>query len=196
MATFLRASLLESQKVLHNFIDNKNNLDKLNSAVQFMTTCLNTGGKIMSCGNGGSMCDAMHFTEELTGRYRKDRRPLAAFSLTEPAHMSCVANDYGYDFIFSRYIEALGKPEDILLAISTSGNSKNVLLAVEYAKKQGMKVIALTGKDGGKLHSIADISFKVESSTTDRIQEIHIKIIHLLIEGIERTIFPENYLTQ
>lgn len=193
MNNFLTQSLAESQLTLKKFIESNENIQKLTSAIELLTTCLKNGGKIMSCGNGGSMCDAMHFTEELTGRYRKDRRPLAAFSLTEPAHMSCVANDYGYDYIFSRYIEALGKPGDVLFAISTSGNSKNVLLAVEYAKKQKLKVIVLTGKDGGKLNGQADISFLVESFTTDRIQEIHIKIIHLLIEGIERNLFPENY---
>lgn len=193
MSSFLSHSLLESQKVLQLFIDNSENHKKLNSAISMITYALNNGCKVMSCGNGGSMCDAMHFTEELTGRYRKDRRPLAAFSLTEPAHISCVSNDYGYEYIFSRYVEALGKPGDILLAISTSGNSPNVLLAVDIAKKQNLKVIALTGKDGGKLHQLADVSFLVDSFTTDRIQEIHIKIIHLLIEGIERNIFPENY---
>ncbi len=193
MNNFLKQSLAESQSTLNKFIESDENIKKLSSAIELLTNCLKSGGKIMSCGNGGSMCDAMHFTEELTGRYRKDRRPLAAFSLTEPAHMSCVANDYGYDYIFSRYVEALGKPGDVLFAISTSGNSKNVLLAVEYAKKQNLKVVVLTGKDGGKLHAQADISFLVESFTTDRIQEIHIKIIHLLIEGIERNLFPENY---
>jgi D-sedoheptulose 7-phosphate isomerase len=193
MNNFLIQSLAESQATLNKFIENRETIINLSKAVDVLTTCLESGGKIMSCGNGGSMCDAMHFTEELTGRYRKDRKPLAAFSLTEPAHMSCVANDYGYDYIFSRYIEALGKSGDVLFAISTSGNSKNVLLAVEYAKKQNLKVIALTGKDGGKLHKLADVSFLVESFTTDRIQEIHIKIIHLLIEGIERKLFPENY---
>ena len=193
MNNFFEESLRESKLTLEKFISTPSTLQNLNKARDVMVQSLKSGGKIMSCGNGGSMCDAMHFTEELTGRYRKDRKPLAAFSLTEPAHISCVSNDYGYDFVFSRYVEALGKPNDVLLAISTSGNSKNVLLAVEYAKKQGLKVVALTGKDGGKLHSIADVSFLVESNTTDRIQEIHIKIIHLLIEGIERAIFPENY---
>lgn len=165
----------------------------MNESKNIFVKSLLNGGKILSCGNGGSMCDAMHFTEELTGRYRKDRKPLAAFSLSEPAHISCVANDYGYDFIFSRYVEALGKPDDVLLAISTSGNSKNVLLAAQEAKKNQMKIIALTGKDGGQLAKLADVSFIVESQITDRIQEIHIKIIHLLIEGIERDLFPENY---
>jgi len=193
MNNFLETSLAESQRVLQSFLENKDHLVKLSQAIKLMTTSLRAGGKIMSCGNGGSMCDAMHFTEELTGRYRKDRKPLAAFSLTEPAHISCVANDYGYDFIFSRYVEALGKTADVLLAISTSGNSKNILLAVEQAKKHNMKIVALTGKDGGALHAMADVSFKVESFTTDRIQEIHIKIIHLLIEGIERDFFPEHY---
>lgn len=186
-------SLVEAQEVLNNFLKNSDNLEKLSSSTEIMVNSLKMGGKIMSCGNGGSMCDAMHFTEELTGRYRKDREPLAAFSLTEPAHISCVANDYGYEHIFSRYVQSLGKPEDVLLAISTSGNSENVIQAAKMAKSKKVKVVALTGKDGGKLKAMADIAFVVPSTTTDRIQEIHIKIIHLLIEGIERKLFPDHY---
>ena len=152
-----------------------------------MADALKNGGKILSCGNGGSMCDAMHFAEELSGRYRENRKALAALSLSDSAHISCVANDYGYDFVFSRGVEALGRPDDVLLAISTSGNSVNVLRAAETARKQGLKVISLTGKDGGKLADLSDVEIRVShSGFADRIQEIHIKVIHILILLIEK----------
>lgn len=191
---YIQQSLQEAHDVLTKFMGQSSNLDKIRQATELLSFSLKNGGKILSCGNGGSMCDAMHFSEELTGRYRKDRRALAALSLSEPAHLSCVANDFGYQNVFARYVEALGKPGDVLLAISTSGQSKNILLACEIAKKCNMKILALTGKDGGALKNLADISLIVESSATDRIQEIHIKIIHLFIEGIERSLFPEHYV--
>jgi D-sedoheptulose 7-phosphate isomerase len=190
---YIHEALGLASTVLEKFASDRKNIDNIKRATDLFVSSLKVGGKIMSCGNGGSMCDAMHFSEELTGRYRKDRRALAAFSLTEPAHMSCVANDFGYDHIFSRYLDALGKAEDVLLAISTSGNSKNVLMAVESAKKQGMKIVGLTGKNGGKLKELCDVNINVETELTDRIQEIHIKVIHLFIEGIERQLFPDHY---
>jgi len=190
---YIEEALQLASSVLAKFTSKSENLQNIRKATDLFVTSLQKGGKIMSCGNGGSMCDAMHFSEELTGRYRKDRPALAAFSLTEPAHISCVSNDFGYEHIFSRYLDALGKPEDCLLAISTSGNSKNVLLAVESAKSKGMKIISLTGKQGGTLKQLSDVNINVESEWTDRIQEIHIKIIHLFIEGIERQIFPDHY---
>jgi D-sedoheptulose 7-phosphate isomerase len=150
-------------------------------------------GRIYSCGNGGSMCDAMHFAEELTGRFRKERRPLGALAISDASHISCVANDYGYDFIFSKYIEAWGNNDDVLLAISTSGNSPNVINGVLEARKKGMKIVGLLGKGGGKLKDLVDVSLIVESNISDRIQEVHIKCIHIMIEGIERNLFPENY---
>ncbi|MDH4469251.1 MAG: D-sedoheptulose 7-phosphate isomerase [Bacteriovoracaceae bacterium] len=189
----ISAALELANQVLVNFSQNPSNIIAIDKAIQLFVESLKRGGKIMSCGNGGSMCDAMHFSEELTGRYRKDRPALAAFSLTEPAHISCVSNDFGYEHIFSRYVDALGKAEDCLLAISTSGNSKNVLMAVESAKSKGAKVVSLTGKDGGKLKSMSDVNINVETQWTDRIQEIHIKVIHIFIEGIERKLYPEHY---
>jgi D-sedoheptulose 7-phosphate isomerase len=142
----------------------------------------------MSCGNGGSMCDAMHFAEELSGRYRNNRPALAAVSISDPSHLSCVANDYGYDFVFSRYVEGLGQTGDVLLGISTSGNSKNVLLAVEAAKAKGIHTIVLTGKDGGQLAGLADLEIRAPFSPyADRAQEIHIKVIHSFILGIEQS---------
>ncbi|HRW63979.1 MAG TPA: SIS domain-containing protein, partial [Bacteroidales bacterium] len=140
-------------------------------------------------GNGGSMGDAMHFAEELTGRYRNNRKAIAAISISDPTHISCTANDYGYDYIFSRYIEALGQKGDTLLAISTSGNSPNVLKACETAREKGMKIVGLTGKDGGKLASICDVEIRApKSDYADRAQEIHIKVIHSLIHYIEENL--------
>lgn len=190
---FAFQSLQDAQKVLNSFIENKNNVALINSAISVMVESYKNDGRMFSCGNGGSMCDAMHFAEELTGRFRKERKPLPAMAINDPSHLTCVSNDYGYDVVFSRYIEAWGNKGDVLLAISTSGNSTNVLLAAEAAKKKGMKVIGLLGKDGGKLKDQVDIALIVDSPVSDRIQEIHIKCIHIFIEGIERSLFPENY---
>ena len=175
----------EAQLILSKF-QNAENFEKIETAIEMMCTALKAGNKIISCGNGGSMCDAMHFAEELSGRFRNNRRGLAAVSISDPSHISCVANDFGYDFVFSRYIEALGQSGDVLLGISTSGSSKNVILAVEEAKKKGMKTLVLTGKDGGKLAGLADLEIRAPySEFADRAQEIHIKIIHNFILGIE-----------
>ena len=190
---FVLESLLDAQKTLNSFIENKDNSEKINSAISLMVESFKNNGRAFSCGNGGSMCDAMHFAEELTGRFRKERKPLAAMAISDPSHLTCVSNDYGYDVVFSRYVEAWGNKGDILLAISTSGNSPNVLLAVEAAKKKGMKVVGLLGKGGGKLKDMVDVALVVDSPISDRIQEIHIKCIHIFIEGIERSLFPENY---
>ena len=191
--SFIKSSLDEARAVLTNFVNTPSNIEKIDSAINLMVDSFKHNGRIFSCGNGGSMCDAMHFAEELTGRFRKERAPLPAMAINDASHLTCVSNDYGYDFVFSRYIEAWGNKGDVLLAISTSGNSKNVLLAVEAAQKKEMKVIALLGKDGGKLKNMADIALVVSSSISDRIQEIHIKCIHIFIEVIERKLFPDNY---
>lgn len=178
----------EAQQTLVNF-QTEANFSLILQAVEAMSQAIQHGGKIISCGNGGSMCDAMHFAEELSGRFRDNRRALAAISISDPSHLSCVSNDYGYDFVFSRFIEGLGQANDVLLGISTSGNSKNVILAVEAAKAKGMKTIVLTGKDGGKLAGLADIEIRTpHSNFADRAQEIHIKVIHSLILGIEQTL--------
>ena len=175
----------EAQLILSQF-QNVENFEKIETAIEMMCTALKAGNKIISCGNGGSMCDAMHFAEELSGRFRNNRRGLAAVSISDPSHISCVANDFGYDFVFSRYIEAIGQSGDVLLGISTSGSSKNVILAVEEAKKKGMKTLVLTGKDGGTLAELADLEIRAPySEFADRAQEIHIKIIHNFILGIE-----------
>jgi D-sedoheptulose 7-phosphate isomerase len=154
-----------------------------------MADCIINGGKIISCGNGGSHCDAMHFAEELSGRYRENRKALPAIAISDPSHISCVGNDYGYEFIFSRYVEALGKPGDILLGISSSGNSKNVIRAMLTAKDMGMNTIGLTGKDGGDMASLCDIEIRApKAEFADRAQEIHIKVIHALIDSIEQMV--------
>ncbi len=182
----IRANLLEGKSVLENFLANDGNIHAIASAAEIMTNAIRSGKKIMSCGNGGSHCDAMHFAEELSGRYRNNRPALAAMSISDPSHITCVGNDYGFDFIFSRMVEALGNEGDILLGISTSGNSRNIIQAVEAARNKGMKVVLLSGKDGGKMAGSADVEIRVPHfGYADRIQEIHIKVIHILIQQIE-----------
>ncbi|MFK7757054.1 MAG: D-sedoheptulose 7-phosphate isomerase [Flavobacteriales bacterium] len=185
----IRTHFEDAQKVLSDFLADDSQLNAIADAGELMVQALQREGKIMSCGNGGSMCDAMHFAEELTGRYRDNRPALGAISISDPSHMSCVGNDYGYDSVFSRFIEGMGRSGDVLLAISTSGNSGNVLKAAETAKAKGIKVVALTGKDGGKLAGVCDVEIRVPwNGYADRIQEIHIKVIHSLIDYIERNI--------
>ncbi len=180
---------IEAQEVLNSFIEDKNNVHNIEKAGEIMVKALKSGRKIISCGNGGSMSDAMHFAEELTGRFRDNRPGIAAISISDPSHISCVANDYGYEYIFSRFIESMGNAGDVLLAISTSGNSENVLKAAKTAKEKGINVIALTGKSGGKLANECDLEIRVKhNGYADRIQEIHIKIIHSLIHYIENKI--------
>lgn len=185
----IKRELDEAAQVLAQF-QTTENIDKIAEAITIMATALRNGNKIISCGNGGSMCDAMHFAEELSGRFRNDRKGLAAISISDPSHISCVGNDYGYEAVFSRYVEALGKSGDVLLGISTSGNSANVINAVEAAKEMGIKTVVLTGKDGGKLAAMADLEIRAPySQYADRAQEIHIKVIHNLILGIEKELF-------
>ncbi len=185
----IQNNFLDSAKLLNEFIANKKNFENIESAAKLMLTSINAGAKIISCGNGGSMSDAMHFAEELSGRFKEDRRALPAIAICDPSHITCVGNDYGFDYIFSRFIEALGHKNDVLLAISTSGNSTNIVQAIIVAKKIGMKVVALTGKDGGKIKDLCDIEIRVPYyGYSDRIQEIHIKIIHSIIDYIEQNL--------
>ncbi len=179
----------QAAHVLEKFMGNDHNLLLIEEAAKAISDSINNGGKVISCGNGGSHCDAMHFAEELTGRYRENRRAIPALCVSDPSHISCVSNDYGYEFIFSRYIEALGNRGDVLLGISTSGNSMNIIRAAEAAKEKGMKVIILSGKDGGRLAPLADVELRVSHhGYADRIQEIHIKIIHILMLLIEKQV--------
>lgn len=181
--------LLHAQDVLEKFIKDSANIEKVEKGAHMLADCINTGGKIISCGNGGSHCDAMHFAEELTGRYRDNRRSLPAIAISDPSHISCVGNDYGYEFIFSRFIEGMGNKGDVLFCLSTSGNSKNVIQAMKAAKEKGMKIIALTGNTGGDMAELADLEIRVpHSGYADRIQEIHIKVIHILILLVEKLV--------
>ncbi len=185
----IESELREASKVLDAFLKDTENATRIDEAADLMSKAITNGGKIISCGNGGSHCDAMHFAEELTGKYREPRKAIPAICISDPSHITCVGNDYGFEFIFSRYLEALGRKSDVLLAISTSGQSANVIRAAETARQRGMKVVALTGKDGGKLAKLADVEIRVpHNGFADRIQEIHIKIIHILILLIEKKV--------
>ncbi len=183
----IRSELNEAAEVLHKFLSDDHNIAQIEAAAKMIADSFKQDGKVLSCGNGGSHCDAMHFAEELTGRYRDNRPGYAGIAISDPSHLSCVSNDFGYDFVFSRYVEAVGRKGDVLFGLSTSGNSGNILKAIEAAKAKGMKTIALTGKDGGKMAGLADVEIRVPHfGYADRIQEVHIKIIHIIIQLIEK----------
>jgi len=188
-------NLKQAEAALASLLASPQVLAAVATAANLIADAFQQGGRVFSCGNGGSMCDAMHFAEELSGRYRQDRKALPAVSISDPSHISCVGNDYGYDFIFSRYLEAHARKGDVLLGISTSGKSANVIKAAEYAKQQGVHVVTLTGKADSALGALAtvDITTIGTSGFADRVQELHIKVIHILIELIERRFFPANY---
>lgn len=182
-----RQQLEEAQEVLKKFLDVEDNVNSIVLAANIMANAIKSGNKIISAGNGGSHCDAMHFAEELTGRYRENRPAYGAIAISDPSHLSCVSNDFGFEYVFSRFIEGLGKTGDVFLGISTSGNSANIIRAVETCKKIGIKTVVLTGKNGGNLAGLADVEIRVPHfGYADRIQEVHIKIIHILINLIEK----------
>ncbi|EIN5960951.1 D-sedoheptulose 7-phosphate isomerase [Vibrio cholerae] len=183
----IRSELTEAADVLQKFLSDNHNIAQIEAAAKLIADSFKQGGKVLSCGNGGSHCDAMHFAEELTGRYRENRPGYPGIAISDPSHLSCVSNDFGYDYVFSRYMEAVGAKGDVLFGLSTSGNSGNILKAIEAAKAKGMKTIALTGKDGGKMAGLADVEIRVPHfGYADRIQEVHIKIIHIIIQLIEK----------
>jgi D-sedoheptulose 7-phosphate isomerase len=185
MAT-ISQHLSEAADVLNRVLADEYLLSESQKAADLLIAALKSGKKIISCGNGGSHCDAMHFAEELSGRYRDNRPALPAMAISDPSHITCVGNDYGFNHIFARHIEAFGQEGDVLLGISTSGNSANILAAIEMARSRQMKVIILTGKDAGKMKGLADAEIIVPHfGYADRIQEIHIKLIHALIDQIE-----------
>ena len=190
---YVQLAYTQARDTLDKFFLDPASQEQILKAVDLFATSFEKNGRVFSCGNGGSMCDSLHFAEELTGRYRKDRRPLPATGISEAGHITCIANDFGFEHIFSRFVEAWGQKGDVLLAISTSGNSANVIKATEVALSKGMTVVGLLGKDGGKLKDMVTVPFIIPCDITDRIQEVHIKLIHIFIEGIERRIFPENY---
>ena len=187
MKALILENLHEAHVVLEEFINEAENIDAIEKAAALLVQAVQEGGKIISCGNGGSMTDAMHFAEELSGVFRGKRPALPAISISDPSHITCTANDYSFDEIFSRYVEGVGQQGDVLLAISTSGNSMNFIKAAEAAAGKGMKVIGLTGKTGGLLAGMADQEVRVKGRKySDRIQEVHIKILHILVLLIEQ----------
>ena len=178
--------LKEASKVLNDFISKEDTEEKIVKAISLMADSIKNGGKIISAGNGGSMCDAQHFAEELSGRYRDDRPAYPAIAICDPSHLTCVGNDYGFDYVFSRFLEGLGFKGDVFLGISTSGNSRNIIECCRVCKEKGLKSVVLLGKDGGKLKDACDLPIIVPHfGYADRIQEVHTMIIHIMIRGIE-----------
>ncbi len=194
MTSEVKKILIECVDIINSFLRDENSIKTIDLASEILARTLERGGKAISCGNGGSMCDAMHFAEEFTARFKTNRPSLAALAISDPAYISCAANDFGYDYVFSRFIEGIGKEDDCLIAISTSGNSKNVIKAVETAKKKKIYTIGLLGKGGGKLLGICDLTILIPSDKTERVQEMHIKVIHLLIELTEDILKKKHYL--
>ena len=194
MKNHIKDSLKEAQRALDALLSNDTQLNNIEAAAKLIIESLQNGGTIFSCGNGGSMCDAMHFAEELTGRYRENRRGHAAVAISDPSHISCVANDFGYQYIFSRYLESHAKEGDVLVGISTSGTSKNVVEAAKAAKAIGVSSIILSGREAAELESLADLYLCTKGGDyADRVQELHIKTLHIFIELVERHFHPENY---
>ena len=190
----IRLSFLEAHDLLEQLLSNEQTLTKIEYSAQILIESLSANKTIYSCGNGGSMCDAMHFAQELTGRYRKNRKPHSAIAIADASHISCVGNDFGYNYIFSRYLEAHGKKGDCLFAISTSGESQSIANAVETASAIGMKVIVLSGRVNEALQRQSNIYICTPGGNfADRVQELHVKVIHILIEMIERHFHPGNY---
>jgi D-sedoheptulose 7-phosphate isomerase len=172
--------------------DSRRLLDQFGATV---AGALESGGRVLACGNGGSMCDAMHFAEELSGRFRRDRPALAAQAISDPAHLTCVANDWSFAHVFARGVEAWGRKGDALIVFSTSGQSANLIAAAQAGRDRGLSVLGLLGRDGGALKALCDRALVVPARTSDRIQEVHIKAVHLVIELVERQLFPELYAT-
>jgi len=191
----VRTSFEEASAVLAAFLADPACLEGVRRFVDVASKTLRGGGLLMSCGNGGSMCDAMHFAEEWTGRFRKDRSAMSAIAFSDPSQLTCIANDFGYDEVFARSVEAYGKKGDLLVVLSTSGDSRNILRALEVARSKGITSVGLLGKGGGRARGLADVPIVVpHAKTSDRIQEIHIKVLHIAIEAVERELFPGNYL--
>ena len=194
MDQILKQSFLEEYEVLGAFIKDEKNFETIGKIATELADAYKNGKKSLIAGNGGSNCDAMHFAEEFTGRFRKERPALPSISISDSSHITCVGNDYGFDAIFSKGIEAFGQEGDFFLGLSTSGNSKNIIEAVKVAKEKGLKTVALLGKDGGQLKGMCDYEFIINAKTSDRVQEVHMMILHIIIEGVERVLFPENYM--
>lgn len=186
-------SLRAARQALDDLIADARSIRRIDTVADCLAACFQGGSKVLICGNGGSACDAMHFAEEFTGRFRGDRPPLPAIALTDPAHLTCTANDYGFEFVFSRLVEAYARTGDLLFVLSTSGDSPSVINAVQTARAHGVVSIALLGKEGGRLAGLCDHEWVVPGETTDRIQELHMLILHVLIEATERRLYPALY---
>lgn len=182
----------DSIRVKQALLENQALINRIERAIKLIASAFKNGNKILLCGNGGSACDAMHIAEELTGNYKRHRKPLPAIPLTDAGHLTCTANDFGYENVFARAVEAYGKEGDVLLVFSTSGNSKNIVKAIQMARKLSMQTIGFTGETGGEIAQLVNELINVPSSETAHIQEAHITIGHLLIEGIEDQLFFEN----
>lgn len=194
MQDHIRDSLNEARAALDALLANRETLGAIARAAELLIGTFRAGGRVYSCGNGGSMSDAMHFAEELTGRYRENRPGLPALAISDPGHLTCVANDFGYEHVFARFLESHARAGDCLLAISTSGTSVNIINAAQTAKARNARVIALTGKPGSQLAALADVCICTPGGRyADRAQELHIKVIHILIELVEREMFGDNY---
>jgi D-sedoheptulose 7-phosphate isomerase len=191
---YIRSSLEEARQALETLLGNQETLKRIRKAADLLIETFQKGGRLFSCGNGGSMCDAMHFAEELTGRFRKNRRGYPALAISDPSHLTCVANDFGYDQVFSRYLESQGREGDCLIALTTSGKSPNIIQAAKTGRALGIKVVGLTGKTGSVMEEWSDVCICTPGGQfADRVQELHIKVLHILIEMVERHFHPENY---
>lgn len=197
MIDHIRNNLVEARDALDRLISDDAQLGNIQAGANLLIDALGSGRRVISCGNGGSMCDAMHLAEELSGRFREDRPAMAAVAISDPSYISCVANDYGYEQVFARFVEGNGAAGDVLFAISTSGSSRSVILAAQAARAKGMKVIGLTGRPGAALAESSDVCICTSAGRyADRVQELHIKVIHILIELVERTLQPANYVVK
>ena len=193
MNTPIHQAFLNGVQALQEFLSDHDNITRVEEVSKIMANCFDQGNKVIIFGNGGSACDAAHFAEEFTGRYRKARRALPVITVNDAGHITCVGNDYGFEEIFSRSVDAFTNPGDIVIGLSTSGNSENILRALNRAQEKGGTTIALLGKDGGKMNQLYDYQWIAPGGTSDRMQEIHMMILHIIIEGVERILFPENY---
>lgn len=193
-----RNALQAARNALDTLLASPEDVDRIEHVGDMLMRCFAEGGKVLICGNGGSACDAMHFAEELTGRFRTpppgrhDRPPLPALACTDPGHITCTANDYGFDEVFARWVRALGRPGDVLILLSTSGNSENIVRAAQTARERGLKTVALLGRGGGRMRGRCDLEWIVggEGAGSDRIQELHMLILHTLVECVEDRMYP------